>query len=116
MAFNPKSGKQMNFLHALKGDQQKMGGPITPQAILSPPMASGMKPQIPAAPTMNPAMHTNPVPMVHMPQPAAPKFMPPSQPMGNANVPSLPSGQKLPKFGKMKNSLKGGPFNKSNKA
>lgn len=108
-----KSQKQANFLHALNSDQKKG---MAPSQMLSAPMAGGLKPaQGPITPQMvAPKANPMPVPMIHMPQPSAPKLMPPpSQPMGNSNVPALPMSSKLPKFGKMRNSLKGGPFKKS---
>lgn len=90
-----KSSRQLNFLHALNSDKQKgmqspnMGAPIS-SSLMS-----------------NPMLNSAPVPIKHISQPAAPSFMPPSQHMNNTGVPSLPGLNKMPKFGRMKNSLKG---------
>jgi len=118
MPFTPKSNKQQNFLRALKGDQTKGLPPVA--GPMAAPMAGGMKPPM-APPAANPILappmrNPMPIPVQHMPQPAAPKLMPPSAPMNPVAAPSLPGNAQLPKFGKMKNSLKKGPFNKSNKA
>jgi hypothetical protein len=114
MPFPPSSNKKMNFLHALKGDQAKGLPPVA--GPMATPMAGGMKPPM-APPTVNPMINPimNPKPMAipHIPQAPAPNFKPPmSQPMGNPNVPALGGQAKLPKFNKMRNSLKGGPFKK----
>lgn len=114
MPFSPKSNRQASFLHALKGDQAKglppVAGPMTA------PMAGGMKlPMAPPSPNpmMKLPMPPNPVAAPHIPQAPAPSFKPPmQQPMGNPNVPGLGGGAKLPKFGKMRSSLKSGPFKK----
>jgi hypothetical protein len=120
-----KSQKQLNFLHSLAGDKKKAGGPITPASLMAAPMAGGVKPMMPAAPGPAPMMNPAPVAVTHMPQPAAPRLMPPGAkppmmpprpPMNPVAAPSLPAGGNLPKFGKMRNSLRGSPFNKSNKA
>lgn len=113
---NTKSSKQANFLHALKGDKAKG---MMPSQALATPMAGGVIPKIPVSPSVAPAMMPpKPMAMTHMPQPAAPKLMPPGvppmapkMPMGS-NVPALGGGAKLPKFAKTRNSLKSGPFKK----
>jgi hypothetical protein len=117
MPFMPKSGKQANFLHALKGDQTKGLPPVA--APMSPPMAGGLKspmapPMAPPIgnPMMKPPMPINPVAAPHIAPPPMPNLRPPMQPMGNPNVPALPNMGKLPKFAKTRNSLKGGPFKK----
>lgn len=106
MPFPPSSNKKANFLRALAGDKAK--GQMPSQGLQNPmmPMNSGIKPPMTQPGMVNPTM--NPVPMVHIPQPKAPNF----QPSNSTGVPSLPSGPKLPKFGKMRNSLKNGPFKK----
>src|ERR1700722_9525275 len=102
-----KSQKQMNFLHSLAGDQKKAGGPITPASLMMSPMAGGAKSMMPTAPGPNPSINPAPVPVTHIPQPAAPKFMPPKAPISPMAAPNLPATGNLPKFGKMRNSLKG---------
>jgi hypothetical protein len=117
MAFQPKSPKQMNYLHSLAGDKKKSGGPITPASLLAAPIASAPRPVMPVAPP-GPAPMVKPMPVAvtHTPQAPMPKMMPPQAPMNPMAAPSLPSTGNLPKFGKMRNSLRGSPFNKSNKA
>lgn len=116
MPFPKRSNKQMNYLHALKGDQVKGLPPVA--GPMAAPMAGGFKPPMapPSVnPVMKPPMSPNPMGMTHMPQPAAPRLMPPTpqaQPIGNPNVPALGMAPKLPKFNKMRNSLKSGPFKK----
>lgn len=116
MPFPPSSNKKANFLRALAGDKAKGLPPVA--GPMAAPMAGGFKPPMapPSVnPMMKPTMPPNPMAMIHMPQPAAPRLIPPTpqaQPMGNPNVPGLGGAPKMPKFGKMKNSLKGGPFKK----
>jgi len=116
MPFPKGNNKQLNYLHALQGDKTKGLPPVAGSMVA--PMAGGLKPPM-APPSVNPIMKLpmppNPMAMTHMPQPAAPRLIPPTpqaQPMGNPNVPGLGGAPKLPKFGKMRNSLKSGPFKK----
>lgn len=91
----PRSMKQLNFLHALQSDQ-KNPSQIKPLGMgLNKPVSSQIQ---------NPMINQRPIPVTHIPQPMGPKIMP-SQ--NSVSVPSLPSLNKMPRFGKMRNSLKG---------
>lgn len=116
--------KKRRFLFALDADKKK--GIQPPSQTLAAPMAGGVKPMMPAAPGPAPMPNTAPVPVTHMPMPAGPKITPQSlmatramaskPSMNPVAAPGLPAMGNLPKFGKMRNSLKGGPYKKSNKA
>lgn len=87
-----KSPNQRKFLYALDSDRKKSGGqPLgqkqQPPGMSAPPMAT-LKSQ-------------------HMGMTQVPKLPPPNNPMSATAVPSLPGLNKMPKFGKVKNSLKG---------
>lgn len=86
-----RSSKQINFLRALAGD--KASGKTPPQS-------------------MNSQQNPKPTPIVHIPQAPAPNLKPIGSQMNPIAAPGLPGMDKLPKFGKMRNSLKGGPFKK----
>lgn len=94
MAF-PRSGKQANFLHALDSDKQKgIGNPQMNSSSMS-------------NPSMNLQSNQSPMGIKHMPQPKMPNLKHIGQQLNPVAVPSLPGLAKLPKFGKMRNSLKG---------
>lgn len=101
-----KSSKQINFLHALTSDKKKGMDPLSSPMISKMPM-NGIKPPMNPNPMVKPMSNPVPVGLMHMPQPAAPRLIPPPNQMNPIAAPSLPGMDKMPKFGKMKNSLKG---------
>jgi hypothetical protein len=118
MPFPKGNNKQLNFLHALQSDKAKGVTPPISQSLAA-PAVKPLMPVVPPGPA--PMIKPNPMPVTHMAQPAGPMaakppMMAPKPPINPMAAPGLPAMGNLPKFGKTRSSLRGSPFNKSNKA